>query len=215
MNKVVTLHTRKGGGGKTTNTLTLFGAAIQLGYSCAAIDMDNDKADLYKWASQSEILKDHIYQYSDPDYESFKIFIEALKSKYDLIFIDTPPNQTKECPYSHLFALKQSNLVIIPVLGGKMEEREFFNSKAVCEMEDKDYIILFSRWNNTFNLNKSIRDNLLEYKSFNNYITQSIKFVDAEAYGLHPFEMESFQEKDKKMIKNLMLEIIDFLKADT
>ncbi len=35
-----------------------------MGKRCALIDMDDDKSDLYKWAIQSELLSEHVYQFT-------------------------------------------------------------------------------------------------------------------------------------------------------
>jgi len=181
-----------------------------MGKRCALIDMDDDKSDLYKWAIQSELLSEHVYQFSSPHYKEFCSFISNLKDSYEYIIIDTPPRPTSISPYSHIFALKQSNLALISVFGGKMEENEYYKVRDICDMESIPYRILFSRWNESYKMNQLVKDNLKNEPKLVSSINQSIKYVEAEAYGVHILESKISMDEEQQLY-GLAREIISTL----
>jgi chromosome partitioning protein len=210
MAKVISLHTGKGGGGKTTDAITLFGGFILKGTRCALIDLDSDKSDAYKWGIRSPLLKENIYQIDTDDYLEYKSFVKTLSADYDYIIIDTPPTAPSVSPLLHMFALKLSDLVIIPMLPGGMELRQKREVENKCIMENVPFKILLSRWTESHSVSKAIKSMFKKEELLNAYINNTIKYVEAESKGLHISEHDK-TGKESTQISNCINELIDII----
>lgn len=209
--KTICFKTGKGGSGKTTGSVTLFGCLLLANKKVALVDMDDDKADSYKWATRSKIMASHAYQIHESNYSKYKEKINDLRRSYEYIIIDTAPVQTTSYPYGQLFAIKQSDLVIIPVMAGESEVRAAENAKSICDMESKAYKILFSKWTETTNVSKRTQSNFDESEYFSNHIKSSTKYGESEAAGEHILERLANVEIENNL-NALTDEVITYLK---
>ncbi|WP_116963337.1 ParA family protein [Fastidiosibacter lacustris] len=177
--KVIALLQQKGGSGKTTTAMNIYGGLKELGHNVLVIDMDKDKPDAWSWAAKSESLADSVIQV---DEKHARETITEIKSKADFIVIDTPPNfQT-----AALKAALLADLVIIPSAPSGMDLSGLLEAKDLALTADRPYRLLGNRVMKGSNMSRSLLKVLEEEgKSFSTYIPQSVKFVEAEASGMY------------------------------
>ena len=176
---IIALLQQKGGSGKTTTAMSIAGGLIELGYTVLVIDMDKDKPDAWSWAAKSQDFADSVIQV---DEKNARERISEVKNKTDYIIIDTPPNfQT-----AALKAALLADLVIIPTAPSGMDLSGLLEAKDLALTADRPYRLLANRVLKASNMSKSLLNVLEEDgKAFDNYISQSVKFVEAEASGLY------------------------------
>lgn len=177
--KIIALLQQKGGSGKTTTAINIAGGLIELGYSVLVIDMDKDKPDAWSWAAKNQDFANSVIQV---DEKNARERINEVKNKTDYIIIDTPPNfQT-----AALKAALLADLVVIPTAPSGMDLSGLLEAKELALTADRPYRLLANRVLKASNMSKSLLNVLEEDgKAFDNYISQSVKFVEAEASGLY------------------------------
>ncbi|WP_191092721.1 AAA family ATPase [Cysteiniphilum sp. JM-1] len=177
--KVIALLQQKGGSGKTTTAMNIYGGLKELGHSVLVIDMDKDKPDAWSWAAKNEDSADSVIQV---DEKHAREAIAEVKSKVDYIVIDTPPNfQT-----AALKAALLADLVIIPAAPSGMDLSGLLEAKDLALTADRPYKLLANRVVKGSNMSRSLLNVLEEEgKSFSTFIPQSVKFVEAEASGMY------------------------------
>ena len=177
--KTIALLQQKGGSGKTTTSLNIAGSLQELGYKVAICDMDKDKPDAWSWAVKNEQMKDIVHQV---DEKSSRDYINGLKSQYDYLVIDTPPNfQT-----AALKAALLADLVVIPTAPSGMDLSGLLEAKDLALTAGRPYKLLANRVVKNTTMSRSLLDVLSkDGQAFDIYITQSVKFVEAESEGLY------------------------------
>ncbi len=177
--KAIALLQQKGGSGKTTTSVNLAGGLRELGYTVVIADMDKDKPDAWSWTIKSDTMKDMAQQI---DEKQAREQLATLKSQYDFVIIDTPPNfQT-----AALKAALLADLVIIPAAPSGMDLSGLMEAKDLALTAGRPYKLLANRVSKNTTMSRSLMTVLEEDgKAFEAAIPQSVKFVEAEAAGLY------------------------------
>ena len=178
--KTIALLQQKGGSGKTTTCVNIAGSLKEMGYKVAICDMDKDKPDAWSWAVKNDSMKNMVYQI---DEKQARDQITKLKSHHDYIIIDTPPNfQT-----AALKAALLADLVIIPTAPSGMDLSGLMEAKDLAMTAGRPFKLLANRIVKNTTMSRSLLSVLFEEKenAFRVNISQSVKFVEAEAEGLY------------------------------
>jgi len=201
--KVISLLQQKGGSGKTTTSINIACGLKELGYRVVIVDMDKDKPDAYMWMTKNNDSNDFVYSL---DEKSVREKIAELKSGLDYIVIDTPPNFQTAALKSALL----SDLVVIPCSPSGMDLSGLIEAKDLALTADKPYKFFANRVQMQSNMSKS----LLEFfeqdgNFFEAYVSQSVKFIEAEAEGMYVGNYAK-QSKVHIQVKKLAREIVEF-----
>ncbi|APC92089.1 MULTISPECIES: ParA family protein [Francisella] len=201
--KVVSLLQQKGGSGKTTTAINIACGLKELGYKVAIIDMDKDKPDAYMWMTKNNQASDFVYSL---DEKNVREKVIELKQNLDFIVIDTPPNFQTAALKSALL----SDLVVIPCSPSGMDLSGLIEAKDLALTAEKPYKFFANRIQIQSNMAKS----LLEFfeqdgNFFEAYVSQSVKFIEAEAEGIYVGEYAK-QNKVHVQVKKLAREIVEF-----
>lgn len=203
MAKTIALLQQKGGSGKTTTSVNLAGGLRELGYKVLITDMDKDKPDAWSWAAKSDSMKDIAIQV---DEKQAREELSRLKTQYDFIIIDTPPNfQT-----AALKAALLADLVVIPTAPSGMDLSGLLEAKELAQTADRPYKLLANRVAKNTVMSRSLLQVLEDDgHAFEACIPQSIKFVEAEAQGLYIGEYEPGGNAHRA-VRRLCEEVLDF-----
>lgn len=177
--KIIALLQQKGGSGKTTTALNLAGGLRELKNKVLVVDMDKDKPDAWSWSAKNE---DTIHFAIQLDEKDARQKLAQLKTEYDFIVIDTPPNfQT-----AALKAALLSDLVVIPCAPSGMDLSGLLEAKDLALTADRPYRLLANRISKNTNMGKSLLSVLDEDgNAFNAKIPQTVKFIEAESEGAY------------------------------
>ena len=178
--RTIALLQQKGGSGKTTTCVNIAGSLKEMGYKVAICDMDKDKPDAWSWAVKNDSMKNMVYQI---DEKQAREQINKLKSHHDYIIIDTPPNfQT-----AALKAALLADLVVIPTAPSGMDLSGLMEAKDLAMTAGRPFRLLANRIVKNTTMSRSLLSVLEEEEneSFRVSISQSVKFVEAEAEGLY------------------------------
>ena len=203
--KVISLLQQKGGSGKTTTAINIACGLKELGYEVAMVDMDKDKPDAYMWMTKNTQESDFIYNL---DEKNVREKIIELRSSLDYIVIDTPPNFQTAALKSALL----SDLIVIPCSPSGMDLSGLIEAKDLALTADKPYKFFANRVQMQSNMSKSLLDFFEDDGNFfEAYVSQSVKFIEAEAEGLYIGEYAK-QSKVHVQVKKLAKEIIEFFR---
>lgn len=203
--KVISLLQQKGGSGKTTTAINIACGLKELGYKVAIIDMDKDKPDAYMWMSKNDNHQNFVYSL---DKENAREFIAKLKPDLDFIIVDTPPNFQTAALKSALL----SELVVIPCSPSGMDLSGLMEAKDLALTADKQYKFFANRVQMSSNMSKSLIDFFEEDGNyFESYVSQSVKFIEAEAAGLYIGDYAK-NSKVHVQVRKLAKEIVEFFK---
>ncbi|MFV9924641.1 MAG: ParA family protein [Francisella endosymbiont of Hyalomma scupense] len=205
--KVVSLLQQKGGSGKTTTAINIACGLKELGYKVAVIDMDKDKPDAYMWLAKNNQPSNFVYSL---DEKNVREKVIEFKQGLDFIVIDTPPNFQTAALKSALL----SDLVVIPCSPSGMDLSGLIEAKDLALTAEKPYKFFANRVQIQSNMAKS----LLEFferdgNFFEAYVSQSVKFIEAEAEGVYVGDYAK-QSKVHIQIKKLAREIVEFFGED-
>ena len=177
--KVIALLQQKGGSGKTTTAMNISGGLIDLGYSVLVIDMDKDKPDAWSWAVKN---KNSFYNVIQVEEKHIREKLVNVKNKVDFVIIDTPPNfQT-----AALKAALLAHLIIIPTSPSGMDLSGLFEAKELALTANRPYRLLANRIMYSSNMSRSLLKVIRQDgHSFSTYISQSVRFAEAESVGLY------------------------------
>ena len=204
--KVISLLQQKGGSGKTTTAINLACGLKELGYKVAIVDMDKDKPDAYMWMTKNDQNKDFVYNL---DEKIVREEIAKLKPNLDFIVIDTPPNFQTAALKSALL----SDLIVIPSSPSGMDLSGLIEAKDLALTADKPYKFFANRVLMTSNMSKSLLDYFEEDGCFfESYVSQSVKFVEAEAEGEYIGKYAK-DSKPHRQVRKLAKELVEFFGA--
>lgn len=135
--KIIAISQGKGGANKTTTSVNLAGALIELGYKTKLFDWDLAKPDALKWMQQgNDIDWIQLIDKDDPVSD-----IENAKLNYDVIIYDTPPNYDPNA----LKAIMASDFVIIPTTMNFLDQENAKAAVSIPMLAKKPFKILMSK----------------------------------------------------------------------
>lgn len=205
--KVVFLLQQKGGSGKTTTAINIACGLKELGYKVAMIDMDKDKPDAYMWMAKNNQPSNFVYSL---DEKNVREKVIEFKQDLDFIVIDTPPNFQTAALKSALL----SDLVVIPCSPSGMDLSGLIEAKALALTAEKPYKFFANRVQIQSNMAKRLFEFFeLDSNFFEAYISQSVKFIEAEAEGVYVGDYAK-QSKVYIQVKKLAREIVEFFGED-
>ncbi|GAB4222147.1 MAG: ParA family protein [Francisella sp.] len=201
--KVISLLQQKGGSGKTTTAINIACGLRELGYNVVIIDMDKDKPDAYMWMNKNDSECDFVYKL---DEKNVREKVIELKQNLDFIVIDTPPNFQNAALKSALL----SDLIVIPCSPSGMDLSGLIEAKDLALTAEKPYKFFANRVQMQSNMAKSLLDFFEQDGNFfETYVSQSVKFIEAEAEGVYIGDYAK-QSKVHIQVKKLAREIVDF-----
>ncbi|ALB01930.1 chromosome partitioning protein ParA [Francisella persica ATCC VR-331] len=205
--KVVSLLQQKGGSGKTTTAINIACGLKELGYKVAIIDMDKDKPDAYMWMAKNDQLGNFVYSL---DEKNVREKVIEFKQDLDFIIIDTPPNFQTAALKSALL----SDLVVIPCSPSGMDLSGLIEAKDLAITAEKPYKFFANRVQIQSNMAKSLWEFFEQDGNFfDAYVSQSVKFIEAEAEGVYVGDYAK-QSKVHIQVKKLAREIVEFFGED-
>lgn len=129
-----------------------------------------------------------------------------LKQHLDFVVIDTPPNFQTAALKSALL----SDLVVIPCSPSGMDLSGLIEAKDLALTAEKPYKFFANRVQMQSNMAKSLLEFFEEDGNyFEAYVSQSVKFIEAEAEGVYVGDYAK-QSKVHIQVKKLAREIIEF-----
>ncbi|QBR83252.1 ParA family protein [Legionella israelensis] len=134
MGVVIAISQSKGGSSKTTTAINLCGALKETGYKAIVADMDKDKPDAINWARQGKSI-DFVMELFE---EKPMDILNQLKSKYDFIILDTPPNYMPAA----FKAIMLSDFIILPCSPSFLDQNNLTDAIAIPRMAQKPFKIL-------------------------------------------------------------------------
>lgn len=134
---VIAVSQGKGGATKTTTSINLAGAFIELGFKTLVCDWDINKPDASEWMKKGECIEWVKLIENDTPIEE----LEALKSKYQIIIYDTPPNYEQNA----FKAVMAADFVIIPTTVNFLDQDNAKKAISLPMLAKKPFKILMSK----------------------------------------------------------------------
>lgn len=176
MGFVISVSQAKGGSAKTTTTVNLAGALKELGYRVVVADMDKDKPDAVTWARNGPHIDFVVPLYDEKPLEP----IERLKSKYDFVLLDTPPNYMPAA----FKAIMLSDLVILPCSPSFLDQHNLSDAISVPQMAQKPFKIIGVRVQKRQNISEKLIKELKKTGyAFESFITLKTALAESAFQG--------------------------------
>lgn len=175
--KVIAVIQKKGGATKTSTAINIMMALREMGHSAIACDMDKEKPDAIMWADMGSELTDLVI----PLFEGNpKPKVEKLKSQYDVIVLDTPPNFEGAA----LKAAYLADFCIIPSSPSALDTNALISAAECALLVGKPYRFLASRIVKNTMMTKDLLTNLKDTgESFETKISNSVNMTGAISKG--------------------------------
>lgn len=204
MSKVVSLITGKGGAGKSTIAFNLSGSLAEKKYKVILIDADNEKPDATGMYNQDE-SKSLKFDIALANHDNLREQVSTLKSKYDFIIFDTPPNYTTSALRSAMI----SDLVLIIAAPSFSDENAVAKSINIAKDALKPAYVLL---NKIFKKQKLSQNLIKETKkacfdTLETYITDKVSVRECAYFGEYVGEYAKDSESHIEF-KKLASEII-------
>lgn len=206
---VITLAHQKGGVGKSTLSLNLYGYFSQAGYKCVLVDIDPQGSitsllQVFDEAGNIELI----------ERKSFKNYAE-LENKiesFDVVLIDTPPYLSKEL-YE---CLSISHMVLIPCKASPFDALAVVQTLELITEEQKKNTVLTSAIVLTMTISNTalpqqIRESLQKHgvPILETEIKNRIAYARSLLFSGNVVNEETGKAKEE--ISNLAIEIINLL----
>lgn len=177
MSYIISITQTKGGATKTTTSINILGALLELGNKAILCDMDKDKPDALFWADLGNSLNKHVIPlYEDNPKEK----LEELTSKYQFIIIDTPPNMMA----ASLKATILSDFIIIPCSVSELDKNALQQAASSAMIANKPYAFLASRTMKNTTSSKDLISQLAETENyFSTHVTNSVDMIECQKFG--------------------------------
>ncbi|WP_367605959.1 ParA family protein [Legionella sp. W05-934-2] len=207
MGFVIAVSQAKGGSAKTTTTVNLAGALKELGYRVVVADMDKDKPDAVTWARNGPYIDFVVPLYDEKPLEP----IERLKSKYDFVLLDTPPNYMPAA----FKAIMLSDLVMLPCSPSFLDQHNLSDAISVPQMAQKPFKIVGVRVQKRQNISeKLIRELKKTGYAFEAFITLKTALAESAFqgkwvgdYAPNSESHDEFKELARELVKMFGFEI--------
>jgi chromosome partitioning protein len=204
MSHVISLITGKGGAGKSTLAFNLSGAIAEKHNKVILVDADNEKPDAYGMYKQAEDNKPK-FDIILADHDNLRDQVRDLKTSYDYIIFDTPPNYT----VSSLRSCMVSDLAIIVASPSFSDENAVPKSINIAKDAAKPSYVLLNKIVNQQKLSQNLLNEMdnSSYKVFNTHITDKVAIRECAYFGEY---VGTYATNSKSHIefKNLSQEII-------
>jgi chromosome partitioning protein len=205
MAKIITVAQQKGGATKTTTSMNLAGALIELGYSVRVADMNNEQRSAAKWAKRGDEFQDVVVSISDR--QPRKDIADI--SNVDFVIVDTPP----ELMTPALKAALLSDLIIIPCPPSPLDLESAEETVDLAETTGKDFRLLASNVKTGTSIGKKLPETLNRLgKVFKTTIHQRVSIIEAAMVGKWIGSYAPNSEAHFEY-KSLAEEIIDFWRS--
>lgn len=197
---IIAISQGKGGAAKTTTSVNLAGALIEIGYKVQVFDWDVEKPDAIKWMESGNSIH-WIKQIDKNDPISD---IEQFKNNYDVLLFDTPPNYDKNA----FKAIMASDFVIIPTSVNFLDQENTKLAISVPMLAKKPFKILMSRVKKGTKEGKEIREHVGKQDiSFNEIITDRNVIAQCPSKGKWIGEFSKGSDSHKQFL-NLANEVV-------
>jgi len=207
MTKVIAIVSGKGGAGKTATSVNLaWSLAKDFNYKCVIIDIDKDKPDAIGWQEQG--LASGIKEFKVNTLlceDSPKDMIYKLKSEYDFVIIDTPPNFQSEA----FKATLASDFVIIPSSPSLSDQKALIKSIEIADECKKPYRLLAVRTQKRHNLSQELIKSISGLNGFKTNITLKSCVMESQFHGMWVGDYKPNSDSHIEF-KNLAREVIDY-----
>ena len=161
---VIAISQGKGGATKTTTSINLAGAFIEMGYKTLLCDWDINKPDSTEWMKKGDSINWVKLIENDTPIEE----IESYKKNYDIIIFDTPPNYEQNA----FKAVMASDYVIIPTTVNFLDQDNAKKAISLPMLAKKPFRILMSKVRKGTKASKAIEQQVGQQDiSFNTIIT--------------------------------------------
>jgi chromosome partitioning protein len=191
---IVSITQTKGGATKTTTSINILGALLELGHKVVLCDMDKDKPDALFWADLGDSLNKNVLPLYE---ENPKPKLEELALKNDFIIIDTPPNMQTAA----LKAAILSDFLIIPCSASELDKNALNQAASLAMMTNKPYAFLASRIMKNTSSGKDLMVQLAETKSyFETFVTNSVDMTECQRFGQWVGDYKSGCQNHKQYI---------------
>ena len=204
--KVIALLQKKGGAAKTTTAINLLGAFLEKGHTAVLCDMDKDKPDAIYWADNGTDLADYVIPLVE---DNPKNKVDELKSRYNFIIVDTPPNFEAAA----LKAAMLCDFAIIPCAASLIEVKALEDAATCAMLANKPYKFLASRITKNTKATKQLINQLEETgTNFKTYITNSVTMTECQSVGTWVGKYAP-QSSNHLQYLELINEILSYLKG--
>lgn len=175
---VIALLQKKGGATKTTTTMNLAGALMELGYSIQIGDLNIAQRSAEKWANRGETFKDKVVLIDD---KAVKKGIEAMKStNVDFALLDLPPDLTVKALKAALLA----DFNLIPCQASVLDLDSLEETIEFIEDINKPYVLFASNIKKNTIVGQELPDILKKMGSvFETKIHSKISIVESAMIG--------------------------------
>jgi chromosome partitioning protein len=146
---VIAVSQGKGGVAKTTTSMNLSRALREKGYRTIVCDWDLEKPDAHKWMKNGN--ESNCVVLIDKDKAVSQV--EQLKTQYDIVIFDTPPNYDSGA----FKAVMAADFVIIPTSSNYLDQENAQDATSLPMLAKKPFKLLMSK------VKKSTKD----YKDIN------------------------------------------------
>ena len=180
LGKVITIAQQKGGSGKTTLAVTLATAMAKRNKSVAVLDTD-PQGSLGRWfMTRREALNgDAGLEFATASAWGAAYECEKLRRDHDIVIIDTPPKIDADLRP----ALRESDLVIIPVAASHLDVWATQSVLELAEREDRPVLIVLNRANTRAKLTADVVRTLGDLKTAKSKTVLGNRVAFAEALG--------------------------------
>lgn len=161
---VIAISQGKGGATKTTTSINLAGAFIELGFKTLLCDWDINKPDSTEWMKKGKSINWVTLIENETPIEE----IEEYKANHDIIIFDTPPNYEQNA----FKAVMAADYVIIPTTVNFLDQDNAKKAISLPMLAKKPFKILMSKVRKGTKASKEIEQQVNQQDiSFNTIIT--------------------------------------------
>ena len=217
MSKIISIAQQKGGSGKTTVTANLATYMSSLAYKVLLVDTD-PQGSLSMWFNIRENnIADNIIDLMKCDSKSdIKDKINALKTEYDFILIDTAPHASEDSRH----IITSSDYVIIPT---QLSPPDIWASQPILDIartENINHILVLNRVPAQGKISSELHNSLLanEIPLAKTTVGNRNSFATSFLYGQGVIESEPRSraaEEIKKLSNEIMLNITTEKRPET